>query len=68
MLAHHLGVAHYEQLPLPTGGADRAWEEALQSPGGWTGEQRARVVVMVECGNANCDGQHKSLHMTREHG
>jgi hypothetical protein len=52
VLAHHLGVAQYEKLPLANG--DRRWEEALGSSGGW--EQGQKVVVLLECGKEGCDG------------
>lgn len=64
VLAHHLGVAQYEKLPLTNG--DRRWEEALGSSGGW--EQGQKVVVLLECGKEGCDGPCSSLRRSRSRG
>lgn len=61
VLAHHLGVAQYEKLPVTNG--DKRWEEALGSSGGW--EQGQKVVVLLECGKEGCDGSCGSLAVQR---
>lgn len=51
VLAHHLGVAQYERLPLTTG--DKQWEEAL---GGASWGAGPKMVILLECGKEGCAG------------
>lgn len=51
VLAHHLGVAQYERLPLTTG--DKKWEEAL---GGASRGAGPKMVILLECGKEGCAG------------
>lgn len=57
VLAHHLGAAHHVQLPLASGKTGREWEKALEdAPEHVALEVPARIVVVLECGKAGCDG------------
>ncbi|SCV69767.1 BQ2448_1161 [Microbotryum intermedium] len=67
VLAHHLGVAQYEQFPSSSNGADdETWQQALgvgahdAAHGGqqqWMTVGSQKVVVVMECGQHGCQGQ-----------
>lgn len=60
VLAHHLGVAQYEQLPPASHRGEGNWQDAL-------GEQsfgsKQKVVVVLECPSAGCGGRSSSSRL-----
>lgn len=54
VLAHHLGVAQYEHMPVSNG--DQTWQRLLTVQDG--AASGAKVVVVLECGRAECQGEH----------
>ncbi|KAM0750893.1 hypothetical protein T439DRAFT_325942 [Meredithblackwellia eburnea MCA 4105] len=55
VLAHHLGVAQFENIPSASRGkkaGDEKWKEALGSEGVWRDQAGPKMVILVEGPNA----------------